>query len=86
VNVDPDTTILYAWYLNEVSTETRLGTGQTLEYTADLPADQSVHGGTTMTIILEVTDAEGGGIDGVTSLDRFPFTVLPDTYVPQVEQ
>lgn len=79
----PDGLFTYDWYLNEVSDETKLGVGQTLEYTVGLSGnvDAKSAGIGTQRIILVVTDSlknsEPRTAQAVVTLNAVPPLLLP---------
>ena len=75
---------LYSWYLNDVSQETRIGTGRVLTYTVGLQGDSHDEGSILrQTIILEVTDSLSPRPPSV-SVDRYPLSAIPPLYLPSV--
>ena len=75
---------LYSWYLNDVSQETRIGTGRVLTYTVGLQGDSHDEGSILrQTIILEVIDSISPRPPSV-SVDRYPLSAIPPLYLPSV--
>jgi len=79
--------VTYAWYLNEVSDETRLGTGRTLEYVADPTKDfDAKDGGFGAQRILLVVEDTGKDSEPKISQAVVTLQGVPPLYLPAVLQ
>jgi hypothetical protein len=73
---------LYEWYLNEVSDETKIGTGRTLKYTVPAAADPNKP--TELKIILRVVDSEKTS-EPNSSTDEYFLAPSSNVFLPLVE-
>jgi len=76
---------VYRWYVDTVSDATKVGDGQTLNYTVIAPTGQPKDGQAVQTIILEVVDLGAKGDPG-RNYSRYPLMVVPPVFVPLVER
>ncbi len=76
-------TYVYNWYVDTVSPETKVGTGQTLNYTVTAPQQQVKAGASQISIILEVVDV-GTNRQPDRSYTRYVLTVVPPLFLPFV--